>query len=877
MSAETLSVPEALRAVPASQLQLPPRITNALIRANVLTIGDLADAYQRDLTQIRGIGVNAVGEVQRALTTVVACLASDEAIDWPQYYSTMGFEPLALASAPVAESTTPLLPDDILPLSIGQLHLAPKSYNALIRADITTIGDVLSALERRFRGVDGFGTTSIELLTQRLQGLADAVTDDGTLDWFAFWESQQIAVIPKTFQPGAPAGQIIRQLPGIIKEILLQDDEDRDWRIIERRFGLNRKQRLTLEEIGQAFGLTRERVRQIEKKALIELRGVLVLGQYVGRNYHVHPEIGATIKALFDAIATQVTELVPETRLFALTEQVWQTDVKEIESLLVLLFSLAEMERIEFADHDLIPIWEVTPSGQCELMVRVVSRIDHLLTNTTGQAMDEFDLLRHINKELPKAQKITALQLRRFLELCNTVEHREDGLYQGVFRYLKSRGNQVERLLHESGKPMTAAEMTREINNRTVPFGGRKLGPRTLSNHVLGDDRFMAIGHSGLWALKTWEHIDTASIVDLMERCLIERNTPATIEEIYEYINSRRPVTPGSIGIYLSSRGDLFRRVDRTRWGLASWVKAENSWEPDEVATFVAGLFKRQKAKELEFRTVSEALSKAAGVSLKQAQGMLNVNPVVQTRREGWDKIYAIFQPDYLEKLQQVGARITRKQATLGDKFTTVVREILERQPGKEMVIGTLVDQLVERHGYKRPTAYGYLSRVDFVEKVVVPGSRTVICRMKGQDRLIFPQIEEIPDANVKAEIRRAVQNLTLDNVDIGLFLLGRQFEVVIKRALLKGSRKGAITLPAVLAPDPAKWKLVQMVDGAKLCGLITDLGVANLLRQERNDRAHGEPPSLDERQALLNSVQYLAGLYIDYILIFCKHEQSWA
>lgn len=871
-----LSFPEALYAIPISRLQLPSRITHALSRANILTVGEITSAHQQDLIRIRGVGTNAVREIQRALTTMAACLGSDETINWPLYYTIMGFEPPTTTPIPIAEPTTPLLPDSSLPLSIGHLHLPLRSYNALIRANITTVGDVLSALERHFRGVEGFGPTSIDLLIQRLQGIAGAITEDSRLDWFAFWQSQQIAVIPRAFQSGASVGQIIKQIPGIIKEILLQDDKDRDWRIIERRFGLNRKQRLTLEEIGQAFGLTRERVRQLEEKALMELRSVLVHDQYVDRNYHVHPEISATIKTLFDAIATQGTELVPETRLFAFAEQVWQADLKEIKPLLILLFSLAEMKRIEFKDRDLIPIWEVTPSDQSDLMVKVVSHLDRLLTSTTGQAMDEFDLLRYINKELPKTQKITALQLRRFLELCNTVEQREDGLYQGRFRYLKQRGHQAERLLLDAGKPLNPAEMSREINSRTVPFGGKKLNPRNLGNQMVNDERFMAIGRSGLWALKIWEHINTESIIDLMERCLIERNTPATISEIYEYINDRRPVTQDSIGIYLSFRSDLFRRVDRTHWGLASWDEAERAWDPDQVAAFVAGFFKQQKAREIEFHIVRDALSKAAGVSMKQAQGMLNINPVVQTRRESRGKIYAIFQSDYSEKLQQVGARFSRKQATLGEKFAEVVCEILERQLGKEIVMGALVDELVKRHGYKRATVYTYLKRVDVLEKVPVPGSRLMLCRMKGQSRLTFPQIEEVLDVNVKAEIRRAIQNLTLDNVDIGLFLLGRQFEVVIKRALLKGSRKGVITLPAGLGSDPAKWKLGNMVDGAKQCGLITDLGVANLLRQERNERAHSDPPSLDERQALMNSAQYLAGLYIDYILVFSKHDQRW-
>ncbi len=46
----------------------------------------------------------------------------------------------------------------------------------------------------------------------------------------------------------------------------------RDAGVISLYFGINREQPLTLEEIGERFGLTRERVRQIKEKAIRRLR-----------------------------------------------------------------------------------------------------------------------------------------------------------------------------------------------------------------------------------------------------------------------------------------------------------------------------------------------------------------------------------------------------------------------------------------------------------------------------------------------------------------------------------------------------------------------------------------------------------------------------
>jgi len=46
----------------------------------------------------------------------------------------------------------------------------------------------------------------------------------------------------------------------------------RERKVIELRFGLKGGHPKTLEEVGQAFGVTRERIRQIEAKTLAKLK-----------------------------------------------------------------------------------------------------------------------------------------------------------------------------------------------------------------------------------------------------------------------------------------------------------------------------------------------------------------------------------------------------------------------------------------------------------------------------------------------------------------------------------------------------------------------------------------------------------------------------
>ncbi len=71
--------------------------------------------------------------------------------------------------------------------------------------------------------------------------------------------------------PG-PVDQASRQLLKEQMQDILDGLSERERKVLELRFGLRDGQTRTLEEVGQAFGVTRERIRQIEAKALRKLR-----------------------------------------------------------------------------------------------------------------------------------------------------------------------------------------------------------------------------------------------------------------------------------------------------------------------------------------------------------------------------------------------------------------------------------------------------------------------------------------------------------------------------------------------------------------------------------------------------------------------------
>jgi RNA polymerase primary sigma factor len=69
-----------------------------------------------------------------------------------------------------------------------------------------------------------------------------------------------------------PESAYIKESNGDVINAVLDTLSDREANILRLRFGIGGKKAMTLEEVGKEYGLTRERIRQIEAKALRKLR-----------------------------------------------------------------------------------------------------------------------------------------------------------------------------------------------------------------------------------------------------------------------------------------------------------------------------------------------------------------------------------------------------------------------------------------------------------------------------------------------------------------------------------------------------------------------------------------------------------------------------
>ena len=139
-----------------------------------------------------------------------------------------------------------------------------SKYTQVRRQLIQELGrDPLAEEVAAEMGIDVDKVRHIQKISQEVLSIEMPVgdEDDSTLSDF----------IPDEKNPSPAQSTARAMVRDLIQEIMI-DLSEREQQILKMRFGLEDGVSHTLEEVGKAFGVTRERIRQIEAKALDKIR-----------------------------------------------------------------------------------------------------------------------------------------------------------------------------------------------------------------------------------------------------------------------------------------------------------------------------------------------------------------------------------------------------------------------------------------------------------------------------------------------------------------------------------------------------------------------------------------------------------------------------
>lgn len=335
------------------------------------------------------------------------------------------------------------------------------------------------------------------------------------------------------------------QVEKIILDILGTIDREREREIIARRYGLfDRKE--TLEQIGELLGITRERVRQLEKAVVARLKAAAAQNQL--------PHIENVQEVLLE----QVHELGKVSRVQDLSSNIIGTSSKLDQARISFLAELCpNLAVIEDNDHfhHAVGIREVHDEKKIKELVHKI--IDAVKKIGEPASIDA------IAKEAGQADAAHTKALASTSKNLATLNNRW-GLVKWPMVNPKNIRDKIYVILHENGKHMHFNEIAEAIKGSS--FRRKDVTTQAIHNELIKDKRFVLIGR-GIYALREWGY-DKGTVADVISDILREAGKPMHRDEIIKEVLKSRHVKETTILLNLQGKPQ-FKRVAKATYSLA--------------------------------------------------------------------------------------------------------------------------------------------------------------------------------------------------------------------------------------------------------------------------------------------------------------------
>ncbi len=319
--------------------------------------------------------------------------------------------------------------------------------------------------------------------------------------------------------------------PKTVTKILLSSLPDRAQDILKKRFGLETGERLTLDAIGKKYGITRERVRQVED---FSLRAVRRSGEF------------AAAREIFSELRQSLHDYggLAHEREFLKYLDADEVNQNNLHFLLVLGDEFTKLKE----DDEFYHRWTVDQA----LAERV-----HQSLRRTAEGLAENDLLseeemveRVLNSIAERARdEALANKARHWLLISKQLGLNPVGEWGLVSSpNVRARGvrDYAFLVLRQHGSPMHFMEVARTITD----LFRRRANPATCHNELIKDQRFVLVGR-GMYALTEWGY--RPGIVREVIENILKEHGPLAEEEVLSRVLKERYVKGGTILVNLKN------------------------------------------------------------------------------------------------------------------------------------------------------------------------------------------------------------------------------------------------------------------------------------------------------------------------------------
>ncbi|MEA2113288.1 MAG: sigma factor-like helix-turn-helix DNA-binding protein [Patescibacteria group bacterium] len=328
----------------------------------------------------------------------------------------------------------------------------------------------------------------------------------------------------------------------LVSDVLDNISNERTRDIIRLRFGLKDGERLTLERIGKNYGITRERVRQIEEAAFSDLKKASLV---------------KTLKPAFDSINVffnREGKVAREERLLSVLSGA--ENPHPSRGAIFFVLTLGDSYRRLVESDQFYPLW--INSGDATSKAR--NLIDFLIKKIEKD--EETVSLNHLVK-LSKGldAKLEKKALYSYLDATKQINQNSFGRF-GLTKWpeINPRGakDRAYIIFKEEKRPLHFREVADLINR--ADLGTTVAQAQTVHNELIKDGRFILVGR-GTYALKDWGY-QPGTIKDVIIQTLKD-NGPLAKEEILKKVLENRLVKQNTVLINLQDKRFFVKEGDK--------------------------------------------------------------------------------------------------------------------------------------------------------------------------------------------------------------------------------------------------------------------------------------------------------------------------
>jgi len=340
---------------------------------------------------------------------------------------------------------------------------------------------------------------------------------------------------------------------GLIVARILEMLKERERHILTKRYGLHGDKVATLKAVGEEQGLTRERVRQIEKDLIKNLRKNITSDK--------------TFQTVRELIISTIHEHGGIMAERSLLDFLNINDPKEENAARFLLTLIAEVEPIE-NDHELRASWMAVGHNR-ELLKEFIKETKDLFT-LHGKPLKTEDFLKHFKASdffLRNNSRLSDKVITNYLETADAIKQNvfeEFGLHDWAEVKPKDVGDKAYLVMKHHGKPEHYSVITDLINKSQ--FDTRVAYKETVHNKLIKDKRFVLVGR-GIYALTEWGY-KPGVVSDMIQEVLQKNSGPMSRDQIVEAVLKHRLVKKNTILVGLSNK-KLFKKVGKNTYALA--------------------------------------------------------------------------------------------------------------------------------------------------------------------------------------------------------------------------------------------------------------------------------------------------------------------